>query len=159
MRTRKPTTILVPTDFSPCARAAMKVAIGLGERFGARVEAVHAWEPPSYVVPDVPLVMPHEPKLTLRKYIEREARSALDRFLDETGAAAAGIGGRLVPGHPADAVLDLARDEGFDLIVLGVTPRRGIPHLHVGGVAHKVLRRAPCPVMTVRCPAEGAGDR
>jgi nucleotide-binding universal stress UspA family protein len=53
-------------------------------------------------------------------------------------------------GEASKVILDAARDGGFDLVVMGTHGRTGLSHLVLGSVAERVLRRAPCPVLTVR---------
>ena len=54
---------------------------------------------------------------------------------------------------PADEIVGYARDEGMDLIVMGTHGRKAVAHLLLGSVAERVVRTAPCPVLTVRDPA------
>jgi nucleotide-binding universal stress UspA family protein len=58
----------------------------------------------------------------------------------------------IVPGNPAEVIVERARAEGYDLIVVGTHGRTGVSHLLVGSVAEKVVRLAACPVLTVRMP-------
>ena len=53
-------------------------------------------------------------------------------------------------GRPAHAIVEHAKDGGFDLIVMGTHGRTGLPHVVMGSVAERVVRRAPCPVLTMR---------
>jgi nucleotide-binding universal stress UspA family protein len=66
----------------------------------------------------------------------------------------------VLTGQPAHTIVEHARTGGFDLIVMGTHGRTGFSHLFVGSVAERVVRRAPCPVLTVRdmtIPADEAG--
>jgi nucleotide-binding universal stress UspA family protein len=62
----------------------------------------------------------------------------------------------VVTGRPADSITDYAQAERFDLIVMGTHGRTGLSHALLGSVAERVVRKAPCPVLTVRetAPAE-----
>jgi nucleotide-binding universal stress UspA family protein len=66
---------------------------------------------------------------------------------------------RLRGGNPADSILDSAQTLPCDLIVMGTHGRRGISHALSGSVAEAVLRKARCPVLTVRSPKFGPGHR
>jgi universal stress protein A len=62
----------------------------------------------------------------------------------------------VVTGHPADAIVRVAQERGADLIVMGTHGRTGLQHVLLGSVAEKVVRTAPCPVLTVRHKPETA---
>jgi nucleotide-binding universal stress UspA family protein len=53
-------------------------------------------------------------------------------------------------GHPVVEILDYAKHEAMELIVMGTQGRSGVTHLLIGSVAEKVVRKAPCAVLTVR---------
>ena len=59
-------------------------------------------------------------------------------------------------GDEAEEIVHLAQEEGYDLIVIGTHGRTGLGRLLMGSVAEKVLRRAPCPVLTIKHPFPGA---
>jgi hypothetical protein len=59
---------------------------------------------------------------------------------------------RLADGNPSEEILRQARDTGCDLIVMGTHGRRGLGRLLLGSVAEEVMRKAPCPVLTVKLP-------
>lgn len=67
---------------------------------------------------------------------------------------AVGYEHHLVMGPPADAIVDLAKEQGADLIVLGTHGRTGLMRLLMGSVAEAVVRRSPCPVLTYRSGAD-----
>jgi nucleotide-binding universal stress UspA family protein len=64
------------------------------------------------------------------------------------------VQGRARKERPADVILRFAKEEDVDVIVLGTHGRSGLVHLLVGSVAESVIRRAECPVMTIRKPSE-----
>ena len=96
--------------------------------------------------------MPNVPELLAD--LVRAARAKLDDM--KTAAASKGL--RLTTtvlttvatGEPADSICDYAITEKFDLIVMGTHGRRGLSHALMGSVAERVVRKAPCPVLTVR---------
>jgi nucleotide-binding universal stress UspA family protein len=63
---------------------------------------------------------------------------------------------RLLAGDPAEAIIRLAQTEDVDMIVMGTHGRRGLTRLLMGSVAEAVVRAAPCPVLTVKQPAQVA---
>lgn len=141
--------ILVPVDFSDCSLEALEYAIQVGKQFGAAVAILHVMEPVSYGL-----------GFTLRHVTEQHlVRARLDSRLAELAATLASQGLQVTHllrgGTPADSILDSVRAQECDLIVMGTHGRRGISHLVSGSVAEAVLRRADCPVLTVKSPKFG----
>ncbi len=145
----RPQRILVPVDFSSYAQGAVATAAALARRLGAELLAVH-------VIPD------EEIRAIARS---RLARRGLDQILEDLGQAveehalnAAGVGrdgglevrGLAVSGLPAEGILRAALRLEADMIVMATHGRTGLAHAVMGSVAEAVLRRAPCPVLTIR---------
>lgn len=133
-------TVLCPVDFSAPSRAAFEFACALARDYGARLVVAHVVPTPRVFAPDgiaVPLPAP-EPY---------EARAELLKFRPVGKVEAVH---RLLEGDPAETVLRLAADEHANLIVMGTHGHTGLTRLLVGSVAESVLRKAPCPVLTVR---------
>jgi universal stress protein A len=137
--------ILVPIDFSPCSTAAFEYALGLAGPLGAEVVALHAWEPPLHVGVDTLVFIPEGPPESLSKVAHDTAAREMERFLIGHGDRARG---RVEIGAPVEVILAESRD--YDLIVMGTHGRSGIAHLLLGSVAERIVRRATCPVLTVR---------
>ncbi len=147
------TRILVPIDFSAHADRALRYATTLADRFNATVEVLHVVEDPFVSGAWAPeAVAPNIPELLA------DLVAAARGKLDDLKAAAIAKGVRLkttvlttvVSGRPADTIADFARTERFDLIVMGTHGRTGLSHALLGSVAERVVRTAPCPVLTVR---------
>ncbi|HEY7956476.1 MAG TPA: universal stress protein [Polyangia bacterium] len=138
--------ILVPTDFSEPSERALEVAIELARRFGARLFLFHAYVAPSYVFPEG--LEPTTPELV--EQLERTMRAELElrAVRVRTAGVTAEVGTGVGP-HDQE-ICRRARELGADLIVMGTHGRTGIRHALLGSVAEKVVRRAPCPVLTVR---------
>jgi nucleotide-binding universal stress UspA family protein len=142
--------ILVATDFSDASQQALRYAQGLAEAFKASLHvlhvledlAAHAWTTEVYVaaLPGV-----HEE-------MERQARERLDQIFDPDERARLQVQTVLRVGSPFVEVVRYARDEKMDLIVMGTHGRGAIAHMLLGSVAERVVRKAPCPVLTVRQP-------
>jgi len=145
--------ILVPVDFSAHSDLALCYATTIANRFGASVEALHVVEDPfvsgawstGAIAPNIPELLAD---------LVRVARAKLD----DMSTAAANEGMRLTStilttvatGEPADSISCYATTGKFDLIVMGTHGRRGLSHALMGSVAERVVRKAPCPVLTVR---------
>jgi universal stress protein A len=139
--------ILVPIDFSPNADQAMAWAIDLARRYDASLVVTYVVQPVAWPAsPDGLVVAPSDLLATAR----RELGMSLDRARESVEAAGIHAEAVLIDGSPAPAIAELARHKGVDLIVMGTHGRTGITHALLGSVAEKVLRTAPCPVLTVR---------
>src|SRR5262245_60976502 len=134
-------TILHPTDFSQPCEEAFRVACSLAGDLTARVIVLHVAVPPP-----VPLGRWLPPPLPANN------REKLEEMLRRLQASAPDIqvAYRLADGDPAVMVADVAQAAGCDLIVMGTHGRTGLGRLLMGSVAERVLRTAPCPVMTVK---------
>jgi nucleotide-binding universal stress UspA family protein len=137
-------TILHPTDFSDQSAHAFRVACALARDYGARVVVAHAFTLQMYGNPEMgPLVV--EPV-----EVEAELRQALQAMRPPDPAVV--VEHRLCRGDAATEIVALAEDLKADLIVMGTHGRTGLRRLALGSVAEAVLRRAPCPVLTVKAP-------
>jgi nucleotide-binding universal stress UspA family protein len=140
--------ILVPVDFSTCSGAALDYALRLGKELGAELEVVHAFEIPTFVPPHVVVVM-GEVEASLSEHAEREARQQLEAFLQSHGVGKE-TKRELLLGPPALTVLERLSSNNVDLVVMGTHGRTGLSRWVMGSTAEKILRGAPCPVLTVR---------
>lgn len=139
-----PQRILVATDFSDTAKAAVDYAITLARPFGAEITLVHAWEIPVYAFPDGAMIPGG-----LFDGLEAASDEALQNALK--GYEKSGVKMRAVlrMGPPWREIGLVAESEKADLIVLGTHGRRGVVRMLLGSVAERVVRSAPCPVLTV----------
>ncbi len=137
-------TILHPTDFSDNSRAAFQMACALARDYGARLLVAHVARRP--VITPLAGPLPPQPEV-----YQEELTAQL------TGLQAAAPEVRMEPRlilseDPAGEILRLAAQVGCDLIVLGTHGRTGVGRVLLGSVAEQVLRRAHCPVLTVKMP-------
>jgi nucleotide-binding universal stress UspA family protein len=138
--------ILVPTDFSSCAEAAAQYAVDLARRLEATVVLMAAYERPMFVIPDGDGSLLPDVTTELAEHVMTKLLWAREQLAHKDVAVRL----EAVDGAPADAILRVARDEGFDLIVMGTHGRTGVRRLFLGSVAEHVVRHAECPVLTVR---------
>ena len=81
------------------------------------------------------------------------AQLEMKRFVEEVlGPDPVGLRTVVESGHPYATILQWASEGAYDLIVMGTHGRSGLPHVLLGSIAEKIVRHAPCPVLTVRCP-------
>ncbi len=144
------TRILVAIDFSPSARAALEYATFLAGKVAASLEVLHVWEPPGYVGPDTLALLPVAAGQPGWEQTRAEVTREVEQFLAKAAARPRQLSVRVEVGEPSDTILNVARDAGTDLIVMGTHGRTGLSRLLIGSVAEAVLRRATCPVLTLR---------
>jgi nucleotide-binding universal stress UspA family protein len=140
--------ILFATDFSEGSDAALAMASSLARDNGARLLILHVHEP---------AIVYGEGLAAAYAGLPEEQRADVRRILDTVQPTLPGIEfeHRLVTGLPAETIVESARqDSDVDLIVLGTHGRTGLSRLLMGSVAENVVRRAPCPVLTVKKPRE-----
>ena len=136
--------ILFPTDFSPASQEALKWATSLARDSGASITIVHVEEPPMaygggelYVGDDEG--HREELKKSLVQVVPPDPSIQFEH--------------KLLIGDPATAIVQTAEDENADFIVIGTHGRTGLTRLLMGSVAEAVVRRAKCPVLTIKQPA------
>ncbi len=139
--------ILFPTDFSDCSDAALDVLVALASQVGASVTAVHVVHVPEQFGPYEAWVYD---RLEVEQAIVKETTAHLESYVKEKVPASIPSDRRVLTGVPDLEIAALAESGAYDLIVMGTHGRGGVSHLLMGSVAEKVMRRAPCPVLTVR---------
>jgi nucleotide-binding universal stress UspA family protein len=145
--------ILVPIDLSPSARAALEYAALLAVGFGAELVVLHVWQPAGYAGPDTLAFVPAGEG---RSWEERrgDVLREVDRLLEQQDVKPRQLEVRVEAGEPADTILQVAKERGVDLIVIGTHGRTGISRFLLGSVAEVVSRRSPCPVLMLRVPSK-----
>jgi nucleotide-binding universal stress UspA family protein len=146
--------ILVPVDVGETARPVVEYAAMMARPWQASIDLLHVWQPPP-LLPAQMLVVP-EPGAVPRA-ADDVARSMADARLRELAehvrrAGVAQVVCHVAVGDPARDICELAGSGHYDLIVMGTHGRAGLAHMLLGSVAEKVVRRAPCPVLTLRSP-------
>jgi nucleotide-binding universal stress UspA family protein len=139
--------ILLPTDFSDCAAEAARHARALVEQFNAELHLLHVLETHHSATP----VFGGGLALAPAVHESRQAAEAeLDRFLDPQWQQGQRVVRAIADGAPAAEIVHYAEEHQIDLIVLGTHGHTGLTHALLGSVSEKVVRKAPCPVLTVR---------
>ncbi len=140
-------TILFPTDFSQGAMAAMDHAVSLARDYKAALILL-------YVIQDVSIAEWYIPSsLSMNDLVEDMQKSAwkeMDRWAGEVPAGVPKTEKMVVRGVPFVEIIRTAKEKNADLIVIGTHGRTGIDHMLFGSTAEKVVRKSPCPVLTVR---------
>ena len=140
--------VLVPTDFSETSDSALRYGKALAGAFGATLHVVHIVEQP-YGQPWA--VEAYGFSLaTLQDEWIKDAKSRLAESLSDEEKTKIKAIATTVLGHPVMEILRYAADNAIDLIVMGTHGRGPLGKMVLGSVAERVVRRAPCPVLTVR---------
>lgn len=142
-----PRRVLVPVDFSEHARQALVYGAALSERTGAELHVVH-------VLPEMSFPDPYFAEAAQLRAMARAAQErvpeALARNVREVLGAEAEVHTHLEVGSPAATIVRVAEEEDVDHVVLSSHGRTGVERVLLGSVAEGVVRRASCPVLTVK---------
>lgn len=136
-------TILHPTDFSERSALAFRLACSLARDYGARLIILHVAVPPMPIAIEGVAMPP--PALDLKLL-----REQLQQLRPENPKVP--VEHRLIEGDAATEILDVAGETKCDVIVMGTHGRTGLGRLLMGSVAEQVVRKASCPVLTVKTP-------
>jgi nucleotide-binding universal stress UspA family protein len=149
--------LLVPTDFSTCSGAALELACELSARLDAGLTLLHAYSLPVYPLPEGVIMASPE---TFGEVLARNERAIAEERQRALELGAYHVEALLTEGSPFEEIVRVARDQRVDLIVMGTHGRGTFGHLIMGSVAEKVVRKGPCPVLTVRPqPAAEGSER
>ena len=146
--------ILHPTDFSECATQAETVAVDLARKLDGELVLVQVLvEAPLYSEGFISRRQVQTVFDAQRKWTEQTLEARAER-LRQSGIKTSW---RVQAGAPFDEIVRAAEEEGAGMIVMGTHGRSGLNHLLMGSVAERVVRLAPCPVLTVRQAKSGGG--
>jgi nucleotide-binding universal stress UspA family protein len=137
--------ILVPVDFSGHSRRAFDEATALAKTFGAELHLVHCYQ----FLPELIERYGVEPPRSFQNEIFEAARKRMDEWCSEVRALGLAVHSHMAENLPSKEMVDLAKQLGIDLIVMGTKGLSGLKHVVLGSVAERVVRLAPCPVITV----------
>ncbi|MEJ2367049.1 MAG: universal stress protein [Acidobacteriota bacterium] len=142
--------ILCPVDFSPVSKAALQYAAGLCRESKAYLLIIHVLEPiadpGNYVFRPVTLTDLKEQRLQYAHNSLEEAVRSLKLARDAYSAS-------VEHGLPSEEIVRVADQENVDLIVIGTQGLTGLSHVLLGSTAERVVRKANCPVLTLKRPA------
>lgn len=146
--------ILFPTDFSEGSAHALHYAVDLVKHYNAKLYILH-------VIYDIGKAfgshVPHVSADELHKEMNTWAMKEMDTCCIEETRGLAKVDKSVLVGVPYEEIIKFADKENIDLIVIGTYGRSGLERFIFGSTAERVVRRAPCPVMTVRVPKHREG--
>jgi len=141
-------TILVPTDFGELGEKALAYGKALARLFESSLHVVHVIEGPFGDSVPVEGYVAGLPEFSAR--LRKSARAQLARLLDQSERSELQAVEATLSGNASREIVRYAKEQDVDLIVMGTHGRGALAHLLLGSVAERVVRNAPCPVLTVR---------
>ncbi len=148
--------ILVPIDFSDYSKAALKYAVNFAKKFGAELHLIYVVEPVIYP-PDFSMGQIAIPSVDLE--MDKRAVEELDKLAKKEIPAELKVKTYVKTGKPFIEIIEAASEEDSDLIIIATHGHTGVEHILFGSTAEKVVRKAPCPVLTLREPVKGFAFR
>ncbi|HEV2948349.1 MAG TPA: universal stress protein [Gemmataceae bacterium] len=142
--------ILIPTDFSKFSQIALTYASAFAEKFSAELYLLHVIQDLAVFIPDMITVAP--PPAPTVEQMTRAVQDAFDRLIKDNRLERFQIHRDVREGTPFYEIVRYAKDQNIDLIIMGTHGHTGLTHMLLGSVTEKVVRKAPCPVLTVRHP-------
>ena len=144
--------ILFPTDFSDHSKYAFCYALSFAKEYEAKLYVLHVIEDIQYLANAYMFDVPIMPSLA---DMEKNRLKEMQEFIDTSKPdPSVKIEKVIRRGRPFIEIIQMAKDEKIDLIVTATHGRGGLEHVVFGSVAEKVVRRAPCPVLSIRRPGQ-----
>jgi nucleotide-binding universal stress UspA family protein len=138
--------IVYPVDFSDYAKEILEYAVAMAKKFDAELHLIH-------VIPNLNYFTPYESFLTpenlvaIERNIEKDVAEDFDKLTKDLDIPVKTV---VKTGVTFLEIIDYVKEAGIELVVMGTHGRTGIEHMLIGGVAEKVVRKSPCPVLTIR---------
>ena len=142
--------ILFPTDFSEYADHAWSYALTFAREFGAEVHLLHVVAPPPRLAEAYSVNFDPEKMV---KALTEEANASMDRMVEAAKSWGLVFRREVRVGVDFREIIDYVTKQDIDLIVMATHGRTGLAHALLGSVAEKVVRKSPCPVLTIKHPA------
>ena len=138
--------ILCPVDFSEFTDEILSYAEIIAKRFDSELHLIHVIPNLSYFTPYESFLTP-ENLVAIERNIEGEVGKDFDKITKKLEFPFKRI---IKTGVTSVEIIDYIKQQGIELVVMGTHGRSGIEHILIGSVAEKVVRKSPCPVLTVR---------
>jgi universal stress protein A len=138
--------ILCPIDFSEFTNEIIEYALDITKRYNAELHLIHIIPNLNYFTPYESFFTP-ENLIVVERNMETEVNKDFDKIMKTIGIPVKKV---IRTGAAFVEIIDYVKSESIDLIVIGTHGRTGIEHILIGSVAEKVVRKSPCPVLTIR---------
>ena len=144
--------ILVPIDFSDYSKNSLKYSVNFAKSFNASLILVYVVEPVIYP-PDFSMGQIAIPAAGLE--MDKRAKEEMDKLAEKEIPSEVKVQKIVKTGKPFIEIIETAAEEDVDLIIIATHGHTGVEHILFGSTAEKVVRKAPCPVLTLREPVKG----
>jgi nucleotide-binding universal stress UspA family protein len=145
-------SVLVPIDFSDYSKSALRYAVNFAKSFNAEIILIYVVEPVIYP-PDFSMGQIAMPSINTEW--DDRAKDELQKLAKSEVIGAVKAKTIIKTGKPFVEIIETAKEENVDLIIIATHGRSGVEHILFGSTAEKVVRKAPCPVLTLREPIKG----
>jgi nucleotide-binding universal stress UspA family protein len=136
--------IVVPVDFSKITAKLIEYSTYMAEKLSATMHFIHVV---TYVTGDAMIGAPFAVEYEERMLAD--AQKKMSNLLEDNREKAPGCTGEVIVGDPVDTIVKTAKEKEADLIIIGTHGTKGLEKILLGSVAERVLKRAPCPVLTM----------
>lgn len=140
--------VLLATDFSECAKTAQEYASAFADQFQAELHVLHVVVDTSLTTAEYGASLSLAPDYL--EQIKDQAKRSIDKIMADSVKAGGVAVSAICMGNPPFEIVKYASEKAIDLIIIGTHGRGGFMHLLLGSCAEKVVRKAQCPVLTVR---------
>ena len=144
--------VLVPIDFSDYSKSALRYAVNFAKSFNAEIILIYVVEPVIYP-PDFSMGQIAMPSINTEW--DDRAKDELQKLAKSEIIGAVKVKTIIKTGKPFVEIIETAKEENVDLIIIATHGHSGVEHILFGSTAEKVVRKAPCPVLTLREPIKG----
>ena len=144
--------ILVPIDFSDYSKNSLKYAVNFADQFNSEITLIYVVEPVIYP-PDFSMGQIAIPSVNAEW--DLKAKEELEKLAKQEIPESVKVSVKIKTGKPFLEIIDTAAEENVDLIIIATHGHSGVEHILFGSTAEKVVRKAPCPVLTLREPIKG----
>jgi len=140
--------ILYPTDFSEFSLCAMPYALELSRHFESELHCLHVVEP-SYMDSMLAAETHEQTMLDQMGTIRQRMKEFEDEYMKDDRVR---VVSKVLSGHPFEQIIGYARDQEIDLIIMATHGHGALSSMLLGSITEKVVRKSPCPIMTIRHP-------
>lgn len=144
--------ILVPIDFSDYSKSALRYAVNFAKMFNSEIILIYVVEPVIYP-PDFSMGQIAIPTVTTE--FDERAKEELTKLAKNEIPSTLKVSTLIKAGKPFIEIIDTAAEADVDLIIIATHGHSGVEQILFGSTAEKVVRKAPCPVLTLREPVKG----
>ena len=144
--------VLVPIDFSDYSKSSLRYAVNFAKSFNAEIILIYVVEPVIYP-PDFSMGQIAMPSINTEW--DDRAKDELQKLAKSEIIGAVKVKTIIKTGKPFVEIIETAKEENVDLIIIATHGHSGVEHILFGSTAEKVVRKAPCPVLTLREPIKG----